>query len=73
MEEKKRVDIEVSIEALAWAASQATKLGISRRQFLTRLIERMYYVQHSNRSVDVSKYYPLTPDECVEPNTKNND
>lgn len=37
---KKRVDIEVEINTLAWAASEATKLGISRRQYLSKLIER---------------------------------
>jgi len=36
---RKRVDIEPTLHTLAWAASEATKLGISRRQFLTRLVE----------------------------------
>lgn len=42
---KKRVDVEVEINTLAWAASEAVKLGISRRQYLAKLIENGYKSQ----------------------------
>ena len=42
---KKRVDIEVDIDVLAWAASEATKLGISRRQYLSKLIADYYEIK----------------------------
>lgn len=40
--DKKRVDVEISLFNLAYASSEATKLGISRRQYMTRLMERVY-------------------------------
>lgn len=39
--EEKRVDIKLSVETLAWAASEATKLGISRRQYLSNCINEL--------------------------------
>ena len=39
--DKKRVDVEISLFNLAYASSEATKLGISRRQYMTRLMEKV--------------------------------
>ena len=63
MDNLKRVDIKLSIETLAWAASEATKLGISRRQFLSRCVERIYGEEPNIQFVKGK--YPLTPTECT--------
>jgi len=40
---KRRVDIELEEEVLRWAAIEAAKVGISRRQYLSRIITRKYH------------------------------
>ena len=71
MDNLKRVDIKLSIETLAWAASKATKLGISRRQFLSRCVERIYGEEPNIQFVKGK--YPLTTDECIEPKLESNE
>jgi hypothetical protein len=39
---KKRVDIKLEEEVLRWAAIEAAKIGISRRQYLSKLITKEY-------------------------------
>jgi len=66
---KKRVDIELKVTTLAWAASESTKLGISRRQYLARVIERFYAEGLYGNPSLAQAAYPLTYDEAY---TKNN-
>lgn len=41
--EKIRVDIEISKETARWAAIEAAKIGLSRRQFLAKcIVDRRY-------------------------------
>ena len=80
MDNLKRVDIKLSIETLAWAASEATKLGMSRRQFLSNCIEELKCIK-DKQSFDaplyqyelinleakpvVSREYPIPATECT--------
>ena len=80
MDNLKRVDIKLSIETLAWAASEATKLGMSRRQFLSDCVEKLRHIK-GKQSFDapiyqyelidletkpiVSREYPIPATECT--------
>ena len=67
MDNLKRVDIKLSIETLAWAASEATKLGMSRRQFLSSCVEELKCIK-GKQSFDAPLYqreYPLSVTECT--------
>ena len=55
MEETQRVDIKVDLETLAWAASEATKLGISRRKFLAHRLKVMRLLEQSG-AVDLNPF-----------------
>ena len=60
---EKRVDIKLQEETLKWAGIEAAKIGISRRQYLARIIERRYVEEHSKVVIGGSQY-PVTPDEA---------
>lgn len=51
--DKKRVDVEISLFNLAYASSEATKLGISRRQYMTRLMERVLGTLQQSPSIPI--------------------
>ena len=53
MEELQRVDIKLSKEVLRWAAVEAAKVGLSRRRFLSEIIET---VELKSRTDWVLKY-----------------
>jgi hypothetical protein len=38
---KKRVDVELELSTLAWYSSEATKANMSRRKYMTRVMERI--------------------------------
>lgn len=59
---KKRVDIELDENVLEWAGVNAVTLGISRRAYLKRCIERLY---HNDAVFKTIKKILLTPEECT--------
>jgi len=59
---KKRVDIELDENVLEWAGVNAVTLGISRRAYLKRCIERLY---HDDVVFKTIKKILLTPEECT--------
>ena len=64
---KKRVDVELDLEILAWYSSEATKLGMSRRQYMTKILERVQdcMEQSPNISLRYEIFVGKTPEECT--------
>jgi len=69
---KKRIDVELDLDVLSWYSSQATKLNMSRRQYMTRVMERVQDIMGQSPDtplryvIPTSLKYPLTPNECIE-------
>ena len=64
---KKRVDVELDLEILAWYSSEATKLGMSRRQYMTKILEKVQdcMEQSPNISLRYAIFVGKTPEECT--------
>ena len=50
---KKRVDIELELDVLAWYASEATKASMSRRQFMTRVLEKVQDIMEQSPNLSL--------------------
>ena len=58
-----RVDLDISNQTLAWAAYRASEIGISRRKFLTNVIERFRIEQELIAIPSYLLKQPATPEE----------
>jgi hypothetical protein len=59
--ERKRIDVELDLDSLAWYASKAVKGGMSRRQYMSKILKRVAEI--SEQSPDMPLRYVLTKPE----------
>ena len=63
---KKRVDVELPLEALAWYSYQATKANMSRRQYMTNVLYNIWNTVQQSPNMPVKSAIEFNLLERVE-------
>lgn len=57
---KKRVDVELDLKVLAWYSAEATRLNMSRRQYMTRVMEKVQSVMEQSPNTPLKYVIPTS-------------